>query len=173
MATSTSPPCKVLFRSKDGVELFTIPERLTDPVDPPAERPFLVKGATTLCQLDATTAYLHMTGKGIIKCPLTDPPVEQKPEAFFESTKNVQMMDLSPKGTYLLTWERWYEGEREDNLRVWETATGRLAASFTQKALKREAWPNLQWTADENFAALHVTSEVRFFPAAAFAPGYV
>lgn len=83
------------------------------------------------------------------------------------------MMDLSPKGTYLLTWERWYEDKRPDNMRVWETATGRLAASFPLKGLKRDAWPNLQWTADEAFAALQATSEVRFYPAAAFVEGYV
>lgn len=173
MATNTSPPCKVLLRSKDGVELYTIPERPTDLVEKPAERPFLLKGATTLCQVNATTAYLHMAGKGIAKCPLTDPPFGKVKDVFFENTENVQMMDLSPKGTYLLTWERWYEDKRPDNLRLWETATGRLAASFTQKALKRDAWPNLQFTADESFAALHVTSEMRFFPSAAFAEGYV
>jgi translation initiation factor 2A len=97
--------------------------------------------------------------------PSTDP--------FFKDTENVQMMDLSPKGTYLLTWERWYEDKRPDNMRVWETSTGRLAASFPLKGLKRDAWPNLQWTADEAFAALHATSEVRFYAAAAFVEGYV
>lgn len=168
---STYPPCKVLLRSKDGVELYTIPERPTDPANKPSERPFICKGATTLCQVDSSAAFLHVVGKGIVKCSLADPPTETEPQAFFENTEGVQMMDLSPKGTYLLTWERYYEDKRPDNLRVWETATGRLAASFTQKALKREAWPNLQWTPDELFAALHVTNEVRFFPASAFADG--
>ena len=181
MATTT-PPCKVLLRSKDGVELYTIPERPEDAVTKPAERPFICKGATTLCQVDATAAYLHVTGKGIVKCSLlTDNAATGSAAAsalgemppFFLDTQNVQMMDLSPRGTYLLTWERWYEDKRPDNLRVWETATGRLAASFPQKALKREAWPNLQWTADELFCALHAPSEVRFYPAAAFAEGYV
>lgn len=157
-----------------------MPERLSDPVDKPSERPFLCKGATTLCEVDATAAYLHLAGRGIVKCSLTDPSLGSSSSAssgssepFFADTKNVQMMNLSPKGAYLLTWERWYENQREDNLRVWETATGRLAASLTQKALKREAWPNLQWTPDESFAALHTTNEVRFFAASAFAPGYV
>lgn len=172
--SSVPPPCRVLLRSKDGVELYRIPERPTDPVNKPAERPFILKGATTLCQVDASNAYLHVAGKGIAKCSL-DASVAPgaSVEPFFAGTENVQMMDLSPQGKYLLTWERFYEDKRPDNLRVWETATGRLAASFTQKALKREAWPNLQWTADEAFAALHATNEVRFFPAAAFAQGYV
>ena len=170
---TTAPPCKVLLRSKVGVELYTIPERPTDPTNKPAERPFILKGATTLCQVDASNAYLHLAGKGIFKCSLTNHTNEAPTQAFFANTQNVQMMDLSPKGNYLLTWERWYEDKRQDNLRVWETATGRLAAGFAQKALKREGWPNLQWTADESFAALHATNEVRFFPAAAFAQGYV
>ena len=171
--TTTSPPCKVLLRSKDGVELYTIPERPTDPANKPAGRPFILKGATTICQVDANNAFLHVAGEGIFKCSLTKHSSGIPTRPFFADTQNVQMMDISPKGNYLLTWERFYEDKRPDNLRVWETATGRLAASFTQKALKREAWPNLQWTADEAFAALHTTNEVRFFPAPAFAPGYV
>lgn len=175
------PPCKVLLRSKDGVELYTVPERETDALDKPAQRPFLCKGTTTICEVDATAAYLHLAGRGIVKCSLTDNNAtsssnnnnNKNNEPFFADTQNVQMMNLSPQGAYLLTWERWYENTREDNLRLWETATGRLVASFTQKALKRDAWPYLQWTPDENFAALQTTNEVRFYPAAAFAQGYV
>ena len=173
----TNPPCKVLLRSKDGVELYTIPERPTDESPVVTQRPFLCKGATTLCQVDATAAYVHVTGKGIVKCSVTGDAAtvgaDNTTTPFFADTENVQMMDLSPQGTYLLTWERYDEDKRPENLRVWETATGRLVASFTQKAIKREAWPNLQWTADEAFCALHVTNEVRFYPKAAFAQGYV
>lgn len=176
---SSPPPCRVLVRSKQGLEIFEVPERRTDTVPAaPAERQFLLKGSTTLqlaaCSGDA--AYIHMVGHGIVKVDLataaaaaasSDPVTKVNTPPFLKGTAKVQMLHQSPSGAYLLTWERWYEDATE-NLKLWNAETGQQLAGFTQKGLKREAWPYLQWTADEEYALLMTTNEVRVFPAAAF-----
>lgn len=88
-------------------------------------------------------------------------------------------MDVSPQGTFLLTWERaaaatttaqqQQEEEKGDNdnnhnLKVWNIHTGDLVIGFRQKSLSRDAWPYLQWTHDERLAFLHCTNEVRVYP---------
>mmetsp|Transcript_13989 Transcript_13989/g.38677 ORF Transcript_13989/g.38677 Transcript_13989/m.38677 type:complete len:656 (+) Transcript_13989:64-2031(+) len=167
------PPCKVLLRSKDGVEIYALHGERPEDLKKSNSRPFLCKGATSIPIVsapDGTHIYIHLTGKGIVKCPIpsdvssiTEPMMFSEP--FFADTKTVQMMDLSPQGSYLLTWQRWYE-EKPNNLKVWETATGRLLAAFPQRNIKRDVWPYLQWTYDESAAVLLATSEVRIYPAA-------
>ncbi|KAJ1730039.1 hypothetical protein LPJ61_003229 [Coemansia biformis] len=76
---------------------------------------------------------------------------------------------FSPKGTYLVTWERYLarEGvEPAQNLRVWEAATGELMGGFVQKSFSATA---LQWTDDESYCAKLFAGEVRFFRPAALA----
>ncbi|KAJ2714385.1 hypothetical protein H4R19_001756 [Coemansia spiralis] len=76
---------------------------------------------------------------------------------------------FSPKGTYVVTWERYLarEGvEPAQNLCVWEAATGELKGGFVQKSYSESA---LQWTDDESYCAKLFTGEVRFFRPAALA----
>jgi translation initiation factor 2A len=178
------PRCQILLRSKDGVELFDVPERNDDDSNvmnkPSNARPFLVKGLTTSplqVAPNGLAVYAHVSGVGIVKCNIiasaaaaaAAATVDQKQTPFFAKTQNVQMMDLSPRGTFLLTWERWYPETCLHNLKLWETASGKLIGAFAQKALKREAWPYFQWNHDERIAALHTTNEVRFYTPSAFA----
>uniref|UniRef100_A0A7S2YDS5 Eukaryotic translation initiation factor 2A n=1 Tax=Entomoneis paludosa TaxID=265537 RepID=A0A7S2YDS5_9STRA len=171
---SSLPSCKVLLRSKQGVEVYELNGERPEEFKVAATRPFLCKGATSIplaTSPDGEHVYIHMTGKGIVRCPIPDDttnvePIDPTTPAFFTDSKGVQMMDLSPKGSYLLTWERWYEEACPNNLKVWETATGKLLAAFPQRNIKRDVWPYLQWTHDERIAALVTTSEVRFYPAA-------
>ena len=76
----------------------------------------------------------------------------------------VQALSLSPKATFLLTWERIQEGETEGNLRVWRVATGELACAWHQKVLgEKSLWPALHWSVDEAIAYRLVSNEVHFF----------
>lgn len=76
----------------------------------------------------------------------------------------VQALALSPKGTFLLTWERLQEGEQAGNLRVWRVATGELACAWHQKVLGEKAlWPAIHWSIDEAIAYRLVSNEVHFF----------
>ena len=129
--------------------------------------------ATTLqaAAPDGSAVYVHVVGKGIVKCNLLQTkngstlPNDTPP--FLENTAGVQMLDVSPSGAYLLTWERLYAETCPRNLKVWCSQTGKRLAAWPQKSLSRESWPYLQWTVDERFAFLLVGgNQVRVYAAA-------
>jgi len=82
---------------------------------------------------------------------------------------NVYEIGFSPRGTFLITWERPAKDENGDatkNLKVWRTLEEGVAGadkqplgSFVQK--QQGNW-NLQYTADEKYCARLVTNEVQF-----------
>ena len=74
--------------------------------------------------------------------------------AFSVARPQVQALSLSPRGTFLLTWERLQEAEKEvGNLRIWRVATGELACAWHQKVLGEKAlWPAIGWSVDEELA---------------------
>ncbi|GAX27338.1 translation initiation factor 2A [Fistulifera solaris] len=165
MSTSSNPPCRILIRSKAGVELYTVPERPGDATPPQLEDPFLVKGLTSLhqCAPDGSAAYIHITGKGITKYTLAD----QKQAFCLPNTVGVQMLHMSPSGTYLLTWQRFNAETCPLNLQCWNAADGKLLAGWALKNLRRDAWPNVQWTADERCAmAMTTANQVLVYSAA-------
>jgi len=168
------PPCKILFRSKDGVEVFEVSSNREDKMEPAGERKFLVKGGTTVQTMapDGSCAYILMTGYGVIRVPLSDsvpadPLTKGNTPPFLAHTSAIQMMEISPLGSYLVTWERVTDAQ-PDNLKVWSTKTGEFLCGFPQKGLSRAGFPYCHWTADEQFAMLMTTNEVRIFPAHSF-----
>lgn len=166
------PYCRILFRSKEGVELFSIPSERADEasITQRTSRQFLLKGNTSFQALlpDGSAAFVQRPDKGIFKIDLksNSNPSDEAPSSdqpFLKETGRVQIMAVSPQGTYLLTWERAQEGEIP-NLKVWDSSTGEMVIGFRQKSLSRYAWPYVQWTNDEKFAFLLCTNEVRVYP---------
>jgi len=83
---------------------------------------------------------------------------------FSQPRPQVQAIHLSPKGTFLVTWEKLLDGQEEGNLKVWHVRTGVVAAHFKQKVLGEKAqWPAVKWSLDEAIAYRLVTNEVHFF----------
>lgn len=159
----------MLLRSKDGVEMFTVPRKGDDEVEKVSEREFLVEGETTLQHFNPNGAcvYVHQPRNGVVMCPLDGSP---KINPFLKDTQRVQMLCSSPKGTYLLTWERLSSDDPQlPNLKVWDAKTGAFLHGFVQKNLKRESWPYLQWSPDEKYAFLNTTNEIRVFEGNGFA----
>ena len=85
----------------------------------------------------------------------------------------VIIMELSPLGTYLVTWSYakkkvLAEGEEKkeheifsDNLFIWNVKTRELVKSWLQK---KQTWPAIHFTKDEDVAARVVAgSEIHFF----------
>ncbi|KAI6779920.1 Eukaryotic translation initiation factor 2A-like protein [Emericellopsis cladophorae] len=82
---------------------------------------------------------------------------------------NVYEIGFSPRGTYVITWERPSKDENGDatkNLKIWRTSEDGVAGedktpvgSYVQK--QQGNW-NLQYTADEKYCARLVTNEVQF-----------
>ncbi|KAI9813681.1 MAG: hypothetical protein M1832_006109 [Thelocarpon impressellum] len=81
---------------------------------------------------------------------------------------NVYELGFSPRGSFVITWERPSkdeEGDASKNLKVWrvvEGAQGERApvGRFVQKS--QTGW-NLQYTHDERYCARTVTNEVQFY----------
>jgi translation initiation factor 2A len=82
----------------------------------------------------------------------------------------VQAVAFSPRGSFLLTWERPAKetppegGAPEGNLVVWRVLGGERLISYQQRVFKKTDWPTVQWTSDE---ALCYKVRQRFEP---FAP---
>lgn len=85
-------------------------------------------------------------------------------------TPNVYEIGFSPRGSYIITWERPSKDEKGDavkNLKVWYTAEDlndgapkEVVGKFVQKS--QTGW-NLQYTFDEKYCARTVTNEVQFY----------
>jgi translation initiation factor 2A len=86
-------------------------------------------------------------------------------------TPNVYELGFSPRGTYIITWQRPAkdeDGNATKNLKVWLTidpnagAEGERSAvgQFVQKS--QTGW-NLQYTYDEALCARAVTNEIQFY----------
>lgn len=83
---------------------------------------------------------------------------------------NVYELGFSPRGSYIITWERPSKDEAGDavkNLKVWRTiedvpdgADKQVVGRFVQKS--QTGW-NLQYTQDEQYCARVVTNEVQFY----------
>ena len=83
---------------------------------------------------------------------------------------NVYELGFSPRGTYLITWQRPSKDDNGDavkNLTVWNLIQAKttgaeqsVAGKFVQKS--QTGW-NLQYTQDERHCARTVTNEVQFF----------
>lgn len=163
-----TPKSRIVIRSKDGVELYAVPAKGED-VETLKERPFILKGSTTL-QLfspDGTRIYLHKPSLGVAMCRLDGSSESSSP--FLEGSGGVQMLATSPKGNFLLSWERLSSADPTiPNLKIWDAHTGKFLHGFIQRNLKRDAWPYLQWTHDEKYAFLMVTNEIRVYPGDCF-----
>ena len=169
--SDTPPPCRLLFRSKEGIEVFSVVsdrDRETSMVAPPksADRKFILKGETSYQSLlpDGSAVLVHRPNKGIFKVDLSNDNETAADQPFFAQTARVQIMDVSPKGTYVLTWERGTADESQNNLKVWNTSTGECVTGFRRKMINRSSWPYLQWTHDEKLAFLLTTNEIRVYP---------
>lgn len=160
----SSESCRMLLRSKQGVELFSVPRNSEDEVQKATERTFLLKGSTTLqhSSPDGSRVYIHQPSQGVVMCPLNGDGENKVP--FLEDSKGVQMLSSSPKGTYLLSWERLSSTDTEHkNLKIWDSKTGKFLYGFVQKNLRREGWPYVKWSHDEKYAFLMVTNEIRVY----------
>lgn len=87
------------------------------------------------------------------------------------ATPNVFEVRFSPRGTFVITWQRpWKDegGGAAKNLKVWtvvhrEDFAGDSNATLAQFYQKSQTGRNLQFTNDELWCAFIVTNEVHFY----------
>jgi translation initiation factor 2A len=66
--------------------------------------------------------------------------------------EHIQDACFSPQGTYVVTWSRPHERLVEGNLRVWCCSTGAPVRAFPHRQYRANAFPYVEWTANEAFA---------------------
>jgi translation initiation factor 2A len=102
---------------------------------------------------DAVNVVDSSNGQEVLSLPIT----------------NVYEIGFSPRGTFIITWERPAKDENGDatkNLKVWRTLEEGVAGADKQPlgkfVQKQQGNWNLQYTADEKYCARLVTNEVQF-----------
>ncbi|CAI6093316.1 hypothetical protein V2G26_017687 [Clonostachys chloroleuca] len=102
---------------------------------------------------DAVNVVDSSSGQEVLSLPIT----------------NVYEIGFSPRGTFIITWERPAKDENGDatkNLKVWRTLEEGVAGADKQPlgkfVQKQQGNWNLQYTADEKYCARLVTNEVQF-----------
>lgn len=172
-ASTEERPIQLLFRSKECVELYTLPDTSfsssTLSKKPSHGGQILYSGKTTfhLLSPNGSAAFIHDASIGLIKCDLTA-SVSSAPDSaatpFLQNSKSIQLAKCSPRGSYLLTWERPSKdpSNNNGNLKVWSATTGTLLQSFSCKKATLET---VQWTYDEELVFHCVTNEIHIYQA--------
>ena len=156
------PPATIFFRSKKQVEVCAVEGE-------DKKCYVLASGYSTfhVFHPDGSEVLVHMPSKGILKCHLSSLSQEETSDnAFLENSTRIQYCMYSPKGTYILTWERLNTATATDeskNLKIWNGKTGQYLFGFALKNLRREQWPPIQWTHDEAFAFHLVTNHLHVY----------
>jgi len=173
--SSPQRPIQLLFRSKEGVELYTLAD--TSSSAAPSSKPSqggqtLYAGKTTfhLLSPNGSAAFIHDASVGLIKCDLssttTTSATSTTTSPFLQNSKAIQLAKCSPRGSYLLTWERPSKlddnNNNNGNLKVWSAANGALLQSFSCKKATLET---VQWTHDEQCVFHCVTNEIHIYAA--------
>ena len=85
------------------------------------------------------------------------------------SAPNILEIAFSPRGSYIMSWERPKRDEASGNfapnLRLWSTSSGEYIRAFTQKG--QAGW-KLQFSFDEKYCARLVKNEIEFFETSNF-----
>ena len=160
---SNQRPIQLLIRSKGAVELYTLPDTSSSSSSPAPK-----KGGTTLYTGKSTfhllnpngsCAYIHDSTVGLIKCDVDGSNNSSSNNApFLQNSKSIQLAKCSPRGSYLLTWERPNSGSADNgNLKVWNAADGSFIQGFS---CKKATLSTVQWTHDESLVYHLVTNEI-------------
>jgi translation initiation factor 2A len=173
------PPCRVLVRTKRDLELYSLASSTDGGSSPAVDIMKLLEGCATTLMVtarDGKFALVHIASHGVVKLDLeaekpvvgsasstTTTPPSPPPPVFLANSAGVQMMHLSPRGNFVLTWERFHAETCPRNLKVWDTTTGQMLTGFSQKNLSRDAWPYLQWTIDEQCCFLLASTQIRVY----------
>ncbi|KAL7463669.1 hypothetical protein ACHAXS_004022 [Conticribra weissflogii] len=158
-------PLRLLVRTKEAVELYTVPDTSSATEAVPAKKggAILHGGKTTFHVLspDGQAAFVHDASVGLLRCDLRAVDASNVGAQTFlnEDSKAVQLAKCSPRGSCLVTWER-HSGA--NNLKVWDARNGTLLTSFS---CKKATLAGLQWTHDEKLAFHLVTNEIHIYDA--------
>ena len=174
MASFVPIATTLLVRERAGLVVYAGPPSITPdggtlPSVSPIEVPTITGASVRLPPLYSPDGqYLALVKETIT---LHSPTGELVSEILCSDASSIE---FSPRSSFLLTWSKPTSAGTaagsapEGNLKVWETASGRLLTSFFQKSFKRDA---VQFTSDERFYCRAVNNEVHILNAADFTAG--
>lgn len=172
-------PCRILFRSKKSVELYTLGSVANADTNANANATAtessstsvtLAQGLSTLHTFspDGKKLLVHLPSVGVQLFDLTKEDVASS-AITLEHSKAVQFMSFSAAGSYIVTYQKMNKASTADgetpsqNLLIWSSTTGKVLHGFQSKVMKRDQWPPIQWTADETLAFHLVTNEIHVY----------
>lgn len=81
--------------------------------------------------------------------------------------QNVKFIDFSPCETYFVTWSASVVG-KDENLRVWDTASGKLLRGFPTPEIQKADdfnWPLFKWSSDEKYVVKKSKDSLQIYEA--------
>lgn len=148
------PPMKIICRSSDATKIFT---------GPPA-----VGKAGEL--LSGSSAMISFSDDGGWMCAVGQETVDLIATHNMQQVRSLPINDMmfvgfSPKATYLITCQRPMKGigVSNNNVKVWEVASGRLCWEFHQRSVSDETWPAIHWDENETLAFRMVTNTIHAY----------
>ncbi|XP_008222503.1 PREDICTED: eukaryotic translation initiation factor 2A [Prunus mume] len=85
---------------------------------------------------------------------------------------NVAAAALSPRGTYLQTFQK-SSTPQEKNVILWNTETGDPVYQQFQKNMTKATWPSIRFSSDEAVACRLATNEIQFLDAGDFSKPFI
>ncbi|TQD87971.1 hypothetical protein C1H46_026469 [Malus baccata] len=85
---------------------------------------------------------------------------------------NVLAAALSPRGTYLQTFQK-FSTPQEKNVTLWRTDTGDSVYHQHQKNMTKATWPSIKFSSDEAVACRLATNEIQFFDVGDFSKAFI
>ncbi|XP_052199904.1 eukaryotic translation initiation factor 2A [Diospyros lotus] len=85
---------------------------------------------------------------------------------------NVLAATLSPRGTYLQTFQK-ASSPQDKNVTLWKIGTGDSVYHLFQKNMTKTTWPSIRFSSDEAVACRLATNEIQFFDGGDFSKGII
>ncbi|XP_048439634.1 eukaryotic translation initiation factor 2A [Pyrus x bretschneideri] len=85
---------------------------------------------------------------------------------------NVLAAALSPRGTYLQTFQK-FSTPQDKNVTLWRTDTGDSVYHQHQKNMTKATWPSIKFSSDEAVACRLATNEIQFFDVGDFSKAFI
>ncbi|KAM1181148.1 hypothetical protein ACFX1X_020431 [Malus domestica] len=85
---------------------------------------------------------------------------------------NVLAAALSPRGTYLQTFQK-FSTPQDKNVTLWRTDTGDSIYHQHQKNMTKATWPSIKFSSDEAVACRLATNEIQFFDVGDFSKAFI
>ena len=108
--------------------------------------------------------YIHDASVGLLAADLSSNGGGVVASPFLSDGKAIQLAKCSPRGSYLLTWQRPAKAQdgndNNGNLKIWDGQSGTLLQSLH---CKKATLNTLQWTHDESLAFHMVTNEIHIY----------